>query len=163
MSSSSKPRMLTGGSVNTFKPPGTGSPLDSLDRESATRFCSRAIYYDKKYIDSITDSSYWASAYALRRLFAMLFTSSSISRLEVVWNADWEFLAEDAQFQHRRLMQNPSGAGRNECIEVIIVRNMIESRKIERSRLLGGWPDELEGRLIDQGSRLYGQTSWKED
>ncbi|XP_031112149.1 uncharacterized protein LOC116016128 [Ipomoea triloba] len=61
---------------------------------------------DKEYIDGITDSSYWASAYALRRLFATLLTSSSISRPEVVWNAVWEFLAEDAQVQRRRVMQN---------------------------------------------------------
>ncbi|XP_019169750.1 PREDICTED: uncharacterized protein LOC109165445 [Ipomoea nil] len=35
---------------------------------------------DKEYIDGITDLSYWASAYALQRLFAKLLTSSSISR-----------------------------------------------------------------------------------
>ncbi|XP_031108678.1 uncharacterized protein LOC116013169 [Ipomoea triloba] len=48
---------------------------------------------DKECIDGITDSSYWASA--------------TISRPEVVWNAVWEFLAEDAQFHHRRRMNNP--------------------------------------------------------
>ncbi|XP_031108512.1 uncharacterized protein LOC116012986 [Ipomoea triloba] len=62
---------------------------------------------DKEYIDGITDSSYWASASALRRLFATLLSSSTISRPEVVWDAVWEFLAEDAQFHHRRRMNNP--------------------------------------------------------
>ncbi|XP_019191277.1 PREDICTED: uncharacterized protein LOC109185784 [Ipomoea nil] len=33
---------------------------------------------DKEYIDGITDSSYWASTYALRRLFATLLTSNSL-------------------------------------------------------------------------------------
>ncbi|XP_031127810.1 uncharacterized protein LOC116029903 [Ipomoea triloba] len=62
---------------------------------------------DKEYIDGIIDSSYWASAYALRRLFVTLLTSSSLSKPEVVWNAVWEFLAEDAQVQRRRVLQNP--------------------------------------------------------
>ncbi|XP_019151941.1 PREDICTED: uncharacterized protein LOC109148663 [Ipomoea nil] len=62
---------------------------------------------DKEYIDGITESSYWASSSALRRLFATLLTSSSITRPEVVWNAVWQFLAEDAQFHRRRLMHNP--------------------------------------------------------
>ncbi|XP_031108449.1 uncharacterized protein LOC116012920 [Ipomoea triloba] len=41
------------------------------------------------------------------RLFVMLLTSSSLSKPEVVWNAVWEFLAEDAQVQRRRVLQNP--------------------------------------------------------
>ncbi|XP_031121063.1 uncharacterized protein LOC116024309 [Ipomoea triloba] len=61
---------------------------------------------DKEYIDSITDLSYWASASALRQLFATLLSSSTISRPEVVRDAVWEFLAEDAQFHHRRRMNN---------------------------------------------------------
>ncbi|XP_019175853.1 PREDICTED: uncharacterized protein LOC109171181 [Ipomoea nil] len=39
---------------------------------------------ENEYIDGITNSSYWASVYALQRLFATLLTSSSISRPEVV-------------------------------------------------------------------------------
>ncbi|XP_019163486.1 PREDICTED: uncharacterized protein LOC109159830 [Ipomoea nil] len=62
---------------------------------------------DKEYIDGITESNYWASASALRRLFATLLTSSSITRPEVVRNAIWQFLDEDAQFHRQRLMHNP--------------------------------------------------------
>lgn len=46
---------------------------------------------DKEYIDGITEASFWGSAYYLRKLFAMLLISGSISRPEYVWDTHGDY------------------------------------------------------------------------
>ncbi|XP_019183233.1 PREDICTED: uncharacterized protein LOC109178135 [Ipomoea nil] len=62
---------------------------------------------DKEYIDAINEASYWSTAYSLRKLFVVLLTSSSIIRLENVWNQVWKHLSEDAQHYQRRILNQP--------------------------------------------------------
>ncbi|CAA0822379.1 Unknown protein, partial [Striga hermonthica] len=41
---------------------------------------------DREYIDGITEACHWASADSLRRMFASLLVSGSISRLTMIGN-----------------------------------------------------------------------------
>ncbi|XP_031131667.1 uncharacterized protein LOC116033051 [Ipomoea triloba] len=52
---------------------------------------------NKEYVDAVNQSSHWASATALRKLFVTLLTSNSIAKSELVWQAVWHHLSEDAQ------------------------------------------------------------------
>ncbi|XP_031095170.1 uncharacterized protein LOC115999462 [Ipomoea triloba] len=62
---------------------------------------------DKEYVDAILEASLWATAYSLRKLFVMLLTSSSMSKPEIVWEAVWIHLAEDAEYQARKTLGFP--------------------------------------------------------
>ncbi|XP_031096995.1 uncharacterized protein LOC116001246 [Ipomoea triloba] len=62
---------------------------------------------DKEYVDAILEASLWATAYSLRKLFVTLLTSSSMSKPEIVWEAVWIHLAEDAEYQARRTLGFP--------------------------------------------------------
>ncbi|XP_047942713.1 uncharacterized protein LOC125189482 [Salvia hispanica] len=62
---------------------------------------------DKEYINGIIEASYWASAFALRRLFVTLLSSDSICRSEVVWNSCWSLLSDDILFTQRRVLRHP--------------------------------------------------------
>ncbi|XP_019200269.1 PREDICTED: uncharacterized protein LOC109193896 [Ipomoea nil] len=61
---------------------------------------------DKEYIDAIEEASHWASGDKLRRLFVTLLMTSCIGKPEAVWNAVWQHLSEDAQYQVRKQLQN---------------------------------------------------------
>ncbi|XP_031108530.1 uncharacterized protein LOC116013005 [Ipomoea triloba] len=63
---------------------------------------------DKEYVDAILEASLWATAYSLRKLFVTLLTSSSTSKPEIVWEAVWIHLAEDAEYQARRTLGVPN-------------------------------------------------------
>ncbi|XP_019178844.1 PREDICTED: uncharacterized protein LOC109173980 [Ipomoea nil] len=60
---------------------------------------------DKEYIDAINEASHWSTAQAMRKLFVILLTSNLVIRPENVWNAVWQHLSEDAQFNRRRVLQ----------------------------------------------------------
>ncbi|CAH9128704.1 unnamed protein product [Cuscuta epithymum] len=62
---------------------------------------------DKEYVDGITEASYWAFAFLLRILFAILLVSESLSRPDDVWKKCWKFLADDIQHKQRLLYQHP--------------------------------------------------------
>ncbi|XP_019188878.1 PREDICTED: uncharacterized protein LOC109183148 [Ipomoea nil] len=61
---------------------------------------------DKEYIGAIQEASYWSSAQSMRQLFVTLLITNSLNRPEHVWNEVWHHLAEDAQFNQRRLLLN---------------------------------------------------------
>ncbi|KAL7137773.1 hypothetical protein ABFS83_10G115500 [Erythranthe nasuta] len=50
---------------------------------------------DKEYIDAIKEVNIWASGNYIRRLFAVMLLSNSLSRPEHVWQSCWLDLAED--------------------------------------------------------------------
>ncbi|XP_019159056.1 PREDICTED: uncharacterized protein LOC109155840 [Ipomoea nil] len=62
---------------------------------------------DKEYVDAINEASKWASATSMRRLFITMLTSNVLIRPEVVWEVVWIFLAEDAEFNQRKLLDKP--------------------------------------------------------
>ncbi|XP_031099731.1 uncharacterized protein LOC116003933 [Ipomoea triloba] len=62
---------------------------------------------DQEYVDAVNEASQWASAHALRKLFVTLLTSNSISKPETVWEAVWHHLADDAQYNIRKVTNNP--------------------------------------------------------
>ncbi|XP_031106348.1 uncharacterized protein LOC116011001 [Ipomoea triloba] len=53
---------------------------------------------NKEYVDAILEASLWATVYSLRKLFVTLLISSSMSKPEIVWEAVWIHLAEDAEY-----------------------------------------------------------------
>ncbi|XP_019150297.1 PREDICTED: uncharacterized protein LOC109147104 [Ipomoea nil] len=61
---------------------------------------------DKEYIDAIEEASQWASGDKLRRLFVTLLMTSCTGKPEAVWDAVWQHLSEDAQYQVRKQLQN---------------------------------------------------------
>ncbi|XP_019166929.1 PREDICTED: uncharacterized protein LOC109162699 [Ipomoea nil] len=62
---------------------------------------------DKEYVDAINEASKWASATSMRRLFVTMLTSNVLIRPEVVWEVVWILLAEDAEFNQRKLLDKP--------------------------------------------------------
>ncbi|XP_031111963.1 uncharacterized protein LOC116015936 [Ipomoea triloba] len=62
---------------------------------------------DKEYADAIQEASDWATGSHLRRLFVTLLMSNSIARPDVVWDAVWHLLSEDAQFHVRKNLNMP--------------------------------------------------------
>ncbi|XP_019196182.1 PREDICTED: uncharacterized protein LOC109190186 [Ipomoea nil] len=62
---------------------------------------------DKEYMDAIDEASHWSSAHSMRKIFVTLLITNSLNRPENVWNEVWHHLAEDAQFNQRRLLQKP--------------------------------------------------------
>lgn len=59
---------------------------------------------DKEYIEAIKEASFWGSAQYLRSLFAMLLTSDSLSKPELVWEQTWEYLADDILHRQQRIL-----------------------------------------------------------
>ncbi|CAO2834987.1 unnamed protein product, partial [Amaranthus hypochondriacus] len=59
----------------------------------------------KEYADGITEASFWATAQYLRKFFAILLMSNSISRPKFVWNETWKFLSEDILYRQRKIIR----------------------------------------------------------
>lgn len=53
---------------------------------------------DQEYIDAIVEASQWGSARYMRRLFANLLTSESLSNPSHVWFKTWTVLSEDVLY-----------------------------------------------------------------
>lgn len=62
---------------------------------------------DKEYIDAIVEASFWASGHYLRRLFAIMLMSNTISRSEFVWNNTWHLISEDILHQQWKILKIP--------------------------------------------------------
>ncbi|XP_074297857.1 uncharacterized protein LOC141628648 [Silene latifolia] len=62
---------------------------------------------DKEYIDAIEEASDWGSGVYLRRLFATLLLSGTISRPEFVWEKTWRLLSDDILHRQRRISNRP--------------------------------------------------------
>ncbi|XP_071740490.1 uncharacterized protein [Rutidosis leptorrhynchoides] len=62
---------------------------------------------DQEYIDGIKEASTWGSGPFLRRLFAQLLLSNSLSRPEVVYEKTFELLSTDLYHQERRINRTP--------------------------------------------------------
>lgn len=58
---------------------------------------------DKEYIDGIKEASVWCSAHSLRRLFANLLFSNSMTRPDHVWETSWKYLSDDILHHQRRV------------------------------------------------------------
>ncbi|XP_019149758.1 PREDICTED: uncharacterized protein LOC109146546 [Ipomoea nil] len=54
---------------------------------------------DNEYVHAIEEASQWATCVNLRRFFVTLLMSNSMAKPEVVWEAAWNYLSEDAQFK----------------------------------------------------------------
>ncbi|KAL7135311.1 hypothetical protein ABFS83_11G085000 [Erythranthe nasuta] len=61
---------------------------------------------DKEYIDAIKEVNTWASGDYIRRLFAVMLLSNSLSRSEYVWKSCWLDLAEGIAYKQQRLHKN---------------------------------------------------------
>ncbi|XP_012837527.1 PREDICTED: uncharacterized protein LOC105958070, partial [Erythranthe guttata] len=62
---------------------------------------------DKEYINAIIEVNTWASGDYIRRLFAVMLLSNSLSRPEHVWQSCWLDLAEGIAYKQQRLHKNP--------------------------------------------------------
>ncbi|XP_072052050.1 uncharacterized protein [Arachis hypogaea] len=61
---------------------------------------------DKKFITAINEAAELASGHQLRKLFAMLLISNSISNSDRVWNATWTLLADGILYKRRKALKN---------------------------------------------------------
>ncbi|XP_020972762.1 uncharacterized protein LOC110269328 [Arachis ipaensis] len=61
---------------------------------------------DKEYIDAIEEASIWGSGQYLRKLFATLLFSNTITRPEHVWKNTWKLLSDDILHKQRRILDN---------------------------------------------------------
>ncbi|XP_052620949.1 uncharacterized protein LOC111908283 [Lactuca sativa] len=57
---------------------------------------------DKEYIDAIKEASHYGSGFYLRFLFATLLMCNSMSKLEIVWEDTWEYLADGILYNQRQ-------------------------------------------------------------
>ncbi|XP_074304071.1 uncharacterized protein LOC141638608 [Silene latifolia] len=60
---------------------------------------------DKEYIDAINEAADWGSGCYLRRLFATLLLSGSISQPEKVWQETWDKLSDDILHRQRTILE----------------------------------------------------------
>ncbi|XP_072073467.1 uncharacterized protein [Arachis hypogaea] len=61
---------------------------------------------DREFIAAINEVAELASGHQLRKLFAMLLISNSISNPERVWNATWTLLADGILYERRKALKN---------------------------------------------------------
>nr|XP_029144576.1 uncharacterized protein LOC112705325 [Arachis hypogaea] len=61
---------------------------------------------DREFIAAINEVAELASGHQLRKLFAMLLISNSISNPERVWNATWTLLADGILHERRKALKN---------------------------------------------------------
>jgi len=62
---------------------------------------------DKEFIDAINETSVWASGSYLRRFFASMLFSNSITRPLYVWEQTWKYLSYDVLIKQRHLHGKP--------------------------------------------------------
>ncbi|XP_018462957.1 uncharacterized protein LOC108834093 [Raphanus sativus] len=62
---------------------------------------------DKEYIEAIKEASQWGSGVYLRRLFAYLLASESLSQPAHVWSETWHLLSDDILHMQRAILQRP--------------------------------------------------------
>jgi len=62
---------------------------------------------DQEYIDTIIEASQWGSGRYMRRLFAQLLTSESLSTPYHVWLNTWNQLSDDVLSMQRKILQRP--------------------------------------------------------
>ncbi|XP_031091108.1 uncharacterized protein LOC115996106 [Ipomoea triloba] len=61
---------------------------------------------DLEYIDAIKEASQWSTAHSLRKLFVTLLMANTMGRPEYVWNEVWTYMAEDAQYNRRKVLND---------------------------------------------------------
>ncbi|TXG69924.1 hypothetical protein EZV62_004859 [Acer yangbiense] len=66
-------------------------------------YCLGLLDDDKEYIDGIKEASFWGSGHYIRRLFANLLLSNSMTRPEFVWESCWKLLSDDILHHQKRV------------------------------------------------------------
>ncbi|TXG73261.1 hypothetical protein EZV62_001840 [Acer yangbiense] len=66
-------------------------------------YCLGLLDDDKKYIDGIKEASFWGSAHYIRRVFANLLLSNSMTRPKFVWESCWKLLSDDNLHHQKRV------------------------------------------------------------
>ena len=62
---------------------------------------------DKEFIEAIKEVSLWGDGNCLRRLFATMLLSNTLSQPKQVWEQTWQILSEDMLYIQRRRMDYP--------------------------------------------------------
>jgi hypothetical protein len=81
-----------------------GHVYDSY-REACGALC--LLEDDREFIGAINEVGVLASGMALRRMYAKLLLSSSMSDPLNVWEHVWQLLSDDIVLRKRRLLKNP--------------------------------------------------------
>ncbi|CAH9120016.1 unnamed protein product, partial [Cuscuta epithymum] len=91
---------------------------------------------DKEFIDAFKEASQFSSAYGLRILFVILLWTDSMARPEYVWENCWLFMADDIQYNRRRILQHP---------ELVLTDDQLQSFTLQ----------EIERLLQSRGKSLH--------
>lgn len=62
---------------------------------------------DKEYIEGLKECGFWASAAYVRKLFANMLLSNSLSIPKLVWESTCDILSEDILYMERKKHRNP--------------------------------------------------------
>lgn len=76
---------------------------------------------DKEYIEGLRELSFWASGQYVRKFFAQMLLSESLSSPKFVWKATKDILSEDILYIERRRRRNP---GRLHSKSLKILKNI---------------------------------------
>ncbi|XP_019166602.1 PREDICTED: uncharacterized protein LOC109162335 [Ipomoea nil] len=98
--------------LNKVKGPTSYLDIQKVDGVQYESFrdacCARGLVDDdREYVHAIEEASHWATPVNLRRLFVTLLMTNSIAKPEVVWEAAWIHLSDDAQFKIRQELGIP--------------------------------------------------------
>ncbi|XP_019167829.1 PREDICTED: uncharacterized protein LOC109163535 [Ipomoea nil] len=111
---------------------------------------------EKEYIDAIEEASHWSSAHSMRKLFVTLLITKPLNRPESVWNEACHHLAEDAQFNQRKLLQKPDlilNDDENKNIVLIEMEKLLYDCATLAEKIV-----QLTSRLTDEQKRSLSTT-----
>ncbi|XP_056843179.1 uncharacterized protein LOC130495713 [Raphanus sativus] len=111
---------------------------------------------DKEYIEALKECSFWATGSYVRRLFAQMLLSESLSTLRLVWDSTKDILSEDVLYLERKKRRNPNLILTEEQIENITLL-MIDKLLRKNNTSLERWktmPQPVDNDQYSHGNQL---------
>ncbi|KAL5190681.1 ATP-dependent DNA helicase PIF1 [Glycine soja] len=63
---------------------------------------------DKEFIEAIKEAKDWGSTHYIRKLFVLLLLTTTMSKLEQVWDQTWHWMANDIVYNYKKSSTSPA-------------------------------------------------------